>query len=45
MWWTPLAHAEREIGAFIDRYNTQWLVEGYDHCTPRAIRAKLQAAA
>jgi len=40
-----LAHAEREIGAFIDRYNAEWLVERHDHCTPRAIRAKLKAAA
>jgi integrase-like protein len=42
---TDLAHAEREIGAFIERYNAQWLVKRHDHCTPRAIRAKLQAAA
>ena len=42
---TDLAHAEREIGAFIERYNAEWLVERYGHCTPRAIRAKLQAAA
>ena len=40
-----LAQAEREIGAFIERYNEEWLVERHDHCTPRAIRAKLQAAA
>jgi putative transposase len=42
---TDLAQAEREIGAFIERYNQEWLVERHDHCTPRAIRAKLQAAA
>ena len=40
-----LAHAKREIGAFIDRYNAEWPVERHDHCTPRAIRAKLKAAA
>ena len=39
------AHAEREIGVFIERYNQEWLVERHDHCTPRAIRAKLEAAA
>jgi hypothetical protein len=40
-----LAHAERAIAAFFERYNQEWLVERHDHCTPRAIRAKLQAAA
>lgn len=40
-----LAHAEREIGAFIERYNQEWLVERHGHCSPRAIRAKLKAAA
>src|SRR5262249_25476473 len=39
-----LAHAEHEIAAFIERYNREWLVERHDHCTPRAIRAKLEAA-
>jgi hypothetical protein len=33
---TDLPNAERKIGAFIERH---------DHCAPRAIRAKLQAAA
>jgi hypothetical protein len=42
---TDLAHVERETGAFMQRYNREWLVERHDHCTPRAIRAKLQAAA
>jgi hypothetical protein len=43
---TPLTStdAEREIGAFIERYNRERPVERHDHCTPRAIRAKLQAA-
>src|SRR5262245_9709772 len=35
---TDLAHAEREIGAFIERYNQEWLVERHDNCRPRAIR-------
>jgi len=38
-------HAEREIAAFNDRYNREWLVERHDHCTPREVRAKMQAAA
>jgi hypothetical protein len=42
---TDLAHAEREISTFIQRYNRESLVKRHDHCTPRAIRAKLQAAA
>jgi len=29
----------------IERYNAECLVERHGHCTPRAIRAKLQAAA
>ncbi len=41
---TDLVHAERKIGAFIERYNTEGWSERHDHCTPRAIRAKLQAA-
>jgi hypothetical protein len=41
---TDLAHVEREIGAFMQRYN-RWLLERHDHCTPRAIRAKLRATA
>ena len=40
-----LAHTEREIGALIDCYNAEWLVERHDHCTPREVRAKMQAAA
>jgi hypothetical protein len=40
-----LAHAEREIAAFIERYNAEWLVERHGHCTPREVRAKMQAAA
>jgi putative transposase len=42
---TDLAHAEREIGAFIARYNTEWLIERHGHCTPREVRAKMRAAA
>jgi hypothetical protein len=42
---SDLAHAVREIAAFIERYNQEWLVERHDYSTPRAIRAKLQAAA
>jgi putative transposase len=42
---TDLAHAEREIGAFIERYNGEWLVERHGHCTPREVRAKMRAAA
>ena len=37
---TDRAHAEREIAAFIERYNREWLVERYGHCTPREVRAK-----
>jgi hypothetical protein len=36
---------ECEIGAFIECYNHECLVERHDHYTPRAIRAKMQAAA
>ncbi len=42
---TDLAHAEREIAAFVERYNAEWLVERHGHCTPREVRAKMQAAA
>jgi hypothetical protein len=37
-WWA-------QLGTFIERYNTGWLVERHDYFTPRVIRAKLQAAA
>jgi putative transposase len=42
---TDLAQAEREIAAFIERYNQEWLVERHGHCTPREVRAKMRAAA
>jgi len=52
IWWSSrghrfvdLAQAEREIAAFIERYDAEWLVERHGHCSPRAVRAQMQAAA
>jgi len=36
---TPLAKARTIIGEFIERYNTQWLIERLGHQTLRAARA------
>ena len=34
---SDLAQAERELGALVECYRQEWLVERHDHCTPRAI--------
>ena len=34
---SDLAQAERELGALVECYSQEWLVERHDHCTPRAI--------
>lgn len=40
-----LEEARRIIGAFIERYNHQWLIERLDHRTPAVARRELLAAA
>lgn len=40
-----LADATRVIGEFIDRYNTQWLIERLGHRTPRQAREEMLAEA
>jgi putative transposase len=40
-----LEHAKREIAAFIERYNAEWLVERHGHRAPRQIRADMLAQA
>jgi hypothetical protein len=39
-----LAEAHRIIGAFIARYNTEWLIERLGHQTSGAARARAMAA-
>ena len=39
-----LAEAQRIIGAFIARYNAEWLIERLGHRTPSAARAAALAA-
>jgi putative transposase len=41
---TSLAQARTIIGEFIERYNTQWLIERLGHQTPTAARAAAMAA-
>ncbi len=38
-----LEHATREIAAFIERYNTKWLIERLDYRTPRQARQEMPA--
>ena len=40
-----LDEARTIIGAFIDRYNHQWLIERLDHRTPATARKELLAMA
>ena len=40
-----LEQATHEIAAFIERYNTQWLIERLDHRTPRQAREEMLAQA
>ena len=40
-----LAQARPIIGAFIERYNQEWLIERLDHRTPTTTRRDLLAAA
>jgi transposase InsO family protein len=40
-----LAEAREVIGAFIRRYNTEWLIERLDYRTPAAARAAAWAEA
>ena len=42
---TDLAQTEREIATFVERYNAEWLDDRHGCCTPRQVRAKMQAAA
>ena len=41
---TSLSEARRIINEFIERYNTQWLIERLGHHTPAAARAAARAA-
>ena len=40
-----LAEAQQIIGAFIDRYNAEWLIERLGHRTPAQARADAQCRA
>jgi hypothetical protein len=40
-----LAEARQVIGEFIERYNTQWLLERHGYRTPAAIRASFSRLA